>query len=151
MRFQSSADVAAGGVLLAIGAVVLFGSMRIYVPPYLTDLLGPRAFPLALGVLILAIAAYTLLAGLRHRGSALSIGDARILAWLVGASVAYLAIVRPAGYLVSTALYLFCLTVYLGERRLWAAALAAAGVSAALYVAFGWYLNVWLPVGPLGF
>jgi putative tricarboxylic transport membrane protein len=68
-----------------------------------------------------------------------------VLASMIG----YVALLRPLGFALTTALYLAAMTWYFGYRRHLINAVVAAAVAAALQVGLGHGLGVSLPAGPL--
>lgn len=80
------------------------------------------------------------------------IPDARLeLTAFAGSIAAYILLFEPLGFLISTAVYIFGASWYLGYRRHWANALVSVGVPAVLYVTMSEFLDVALPTGPLPF
>ncbi|WP_152486211.1 tripartite tricarboxylate transporter TctB family protein [Nocardiopsis lucentensis] len=73
------------------------------------------------------------------------------VALFVGALIVYVALFEPLGFILSTALYLGSMTVYLGYRRHVATAAVAIGLPLTLYLAMSEGLGVVLPSGPLPF
>ncbi len=71
--------------------------------------------------------------------------DWRSVAILVGFSLAYYLLLPVFHFMPATALFLFCLLYFLGEKRLWLDVAVAVGTTAAIYVSFGILLNVMLP------
>ncbi|MFI6576346.1 tripartite tricarboxylate transporter TctB family protein [Nocardiopsis sp. NPDC050513] len=69
----------------------------------------------------------------------------------VAAIVAYVALFEPLGFILSTALYLGAMTVYLGYRRHVVTAVVSVGLPLGLYLAMSEGLGVVLPSGPLPF
>ncbi|OLT29212.1 hypothetical protein BJF83_00915 [Nocardiopsis sp. CNR-923] len=69
----------------------------------------------------------------------------------VAAIVAYVALFEPLGFILSTALYLGAMTVYLGYRRHVVTAAVSVGLPLGLYLAMSEGLGVVLPSGPLPF
>ncbi len=148
------ARLAAAAALAALSAVAIFLAREIPSRHVRGDP-GPQAFPIATAAVVLGGALVVLAGELRGpRG-----GKAGIEPWndaaLVGAlMVAYLALMTPLGFVLSTALFLAAVSRYLDRERRFRAAghlIAGAGVAAALWLAFGRLLGVVLPAGPWGF
>ncbi len=134
-----------------LGAVYLYGSNEIYVPFALSDLLGPRAFPLGLGVLLSALGMGLLGRAWSVGGAGIDLGRLATLAPLVVSVLLYTYVFQPLGFLVSTTLLLAFLFSLLGERRYWLTGSVALGSTLALYLLFNVVLHVRLPQGILGF
>lgn len=147
-----SGDLWAGLAVILLGAVTLYGAFDIFSPGTLGgDLLGPRAFPLALGVLLLILGAtLTLRDRFLVRGEAADFGSLRTLGVAGAAGIGFLLLLTVLGFVVTATLFLVGLFTYLGERRVWLSAVLAIVVSLAIYVGFREGLNVNLPRSPFG-
>jgi len=144
-------DFWTGLALVLVGAVYAYGSEEIFVPLMGSDLLGPRAFPLGIGVVLALLGTLIMLRTILSGGEDGDFGSPRVLVILVSASAAYILTLLPLGYLVSTTLFLAFLFNYLGERRIWMTGLISVGVTLALYVTFHRLLHVALPPGIFSF
>lgn len=151
-------------VLIVFGGLVVVGARRIPlgVP---TDLLGPRAFPTALGAGIVGCGVLLALATLIFRGQHASTAlltegdpdeDAEAgpaspirFAGAVLATALYLVAFVPVGYLISTPLYVLAIMLVHGgasRRALWLAPIVA---TVALYATFRFGLLIPIPQGVL--
>jgi putative tricarboxylic transport membrane protein len=63
----------------------------------------------------------------------------------------YLALFNVVGFILATAVFLTALFLFLGERRIWVAGVAAVAIAIATMAVFSSALNVNLPRGPFGF
>jgi putative tricarboxylic transport membrane protein len=156
MRGRSELGVAL--FLLAIGVVVIVDAARI--PAELTQRgpVGPKAVPIAVGVLLLVVAvllARDVLRGgrgeqefgedidLTHRS------DWRTVLLLAGAFLANVALIERAGWPVSGAVLFFGAAYALGSRHLLWDALIAIGLSVGTWYLFAEGLGIALPPGIL--
>ena len=148
-----SGDLWAGLAVVLLGALTLYGAFNIRSPGLLGgDLLGPRAFPLALGFLLLVLGgALTVRDVTFLRGEPADFGSLRTLAVATLAGVGFVLLLPRLGFVATAVLFLFGLFTYLGERRLWLSAVVAIFISVAIYVGFREGLNVNLPRSPFGF
>lgn len=147
-----SADLWAGLCVTALGVVALVASFDIFVPTGLNDSLGPRTFPIVISLLVMALGVVLSLRSLVRNGStAADLGTRSTLVVMSVALAGYLALFGVLGFLLATVVFLTALFLYLGERRLWFAVVAAALISVAVSAAFTMGLNVALPRGLLGF
>ena len=73
----------------------------------------------------------------------------RTLAIVCLAAIAYIALINWIGYILSTALFIAGVLVYLRVRKPWLVAAVSVGVTAFLYIMFNNILMVQLPVGKL--
>jgi putative tricarboxylic transport membrane protein len=155
-------ELVLGAVLVAVAVVVVVLALRIP-PGVLTDPLGPRAFPLALGGAIglcgLLLAATSLAPGRFVQAAPVFVeeGDdapagpgspGRLVAAVV-LTVAYVAAFEPVGYLVATPLYVGALLL-VQRASSWGTLVAAPLlVTAAFYAAFRFGLLIPVPDGVL--
>ena len=70
---------------------------------------------------------------------------------VLGASTAFVALLKLTGMILGTALFLVGLVRYLGRHRWWVCVAVAAGAAAFNWLVFAHWLRVPLPTGPLGF
>lgn len=150
-------DLVVGLVLLVLG-IVWTGIVLATIPPGNYGI-GPRAFPLWLGVGLVALSA--ILAGgawLRRNGDGEDPGDSGLagMGWPVFRMVvlvclilaAYGFLMQRAGFLLATALTIaFSLWVVLGERRPFLVGGMAIGMSVGVWLVFGQLLGAYLPRG----
>jgi len=146
-------DVATAAVFLALGAAA--AAMTAALPERsLPNTPGPAFFPWVATVAMLALACVLLARGLTAPPQAGDMeetspaGTAPMLA-LLGAFVAYIALLPRLGFLLASAPFIAGLTVLYGERRPAVVALTAVAATAALYVAFRHVFQIILPQGVL--
>jgi putative tricarboxylic transport membrane protein len=147
-------DYVVAGVTACLAAGYLAGVSAI---PRLMigDPLGPRAFPILIGIGLLVAAVLLVLETRRaaragqSSGAALPPFDRRLMV-LIAAIVVLLLCFEPLGYVVSVGLFLLAMTMYL-NRGHWVANVVTS-VSFTLITAyvFNHYLDVRLPAGVLG-
>lgn len=148
------AAIAAG--LFAVGVFTLVETTTITVPGS-ANVLGPRAFPYAVGVLLIgaSLALAVSLARGRH-GSAEEGEDVDARAptdWvtvgkLVASFAALVLLVEPLGWPIAATL-LFAGTAWALGARIWRAAVVGAVLNVAVHVLFVQVLGLFLPAGPL--
>ena len=149
-----SADRIAGAALLALAVAFGAGTLRSYAY-WGENGPGPAFLPFWLGV-VLALLAVMLLAGAirsRDPGEAwLPRGDGlRRIGLVLGATIAYVALLEVLGMAIATTLFLLVLVRW-PDRQPWPTTIAVAVVVAALnYLVFARWLRVPLPTGPFGF
>jgi putative tricarboxylic transport membrane protein len=145
-----------GVVTLLAAAVYLYATSQI---PTLEigDPLGPKAFPILLGIVLIAAAILLFIETLKA-DSAPAAGvprESRRYLWLIGGvtlwTALYFGVFDRAGYLVSTTVYLLVLTAVFNRGKWTANVLTSVLWSAGSYVLFVKVLGVVLPVGILGF
>ena len=134
--------------LLVTAATYLAAASAIAVPEGGYATVGPRAFPLAIGIGLTAVALWIGLRPGRQRdpdGPA----DWRAAAPSVLCFLLYAVLLEPAGYLPATTAFIAVEARLLGSRR-WRRDLAASiVVAASVYALFGSLLGIRLPPGIL--
>ena len=148
------ADRTAGAVLLALAVAFGAGALKQY-DYWAPNGPGPAFLPFWLGVVMAVLAALLLVGAMRSadpgvawlpRGEGL-----RRLLVVLAATIGYVALLNTIGMVVGTVLFLILLMRLL-DRCAWPLTLAVALATAAfIYLVFGRWLKVPLPVGVLGF
>jgi hypothetical protein len=143
--------------LFAFGALTAVLSLQL--PLGTLRLPGSGFFPLALGLLLMALAAGQLLrlrlakppaAAAAPAAKPASDGAARRVVLFVAVVALAVALLEPIGYVASSFLLMLGLLAVLGVR--WGrAALVAAVSAAASYLLFVQWLKIPMPAGPFGF
>lgn len=146
-----TADFWTGLGLVGLGAIWANEALAIYAPPFFSDLLGPRAFPVGLSVSIATLGAVILVRSVARGAERADVGELRVLGTVAASIIAYALLFRVIGFIVATFLFLAFIFTYLGERRYWLTVGIALAITAALYLGFGLGLHVNLPRGPFGF
>ena len=155
-----------GAGLLTLGAAYLAAAFLISEPEGGYAAVGPRVFPIAIGIALVAVALWT---AFRAHGAAgaPSSGPAKARAapapdadssaadWRSAAPstllfLAYIALIEPLGYLLATTAFIALEARLLGSRRWGRDLLAALAVTVSVYVLFNLVLGLRLPGGLLG-
>ena len=149
-----NADRVAGAVLLAFSVAFSVGALKYYT---YSGPGGPGSafLPFWLGLVMAALALMMLVKSIREKNA----GDAwlprgeglRHMLVVLGASTAFVALLKLTGMILGTALFLVGLVRYLGRHRWWVCVAVAAGAAGFNWLVFAHWLRVPLPVGPLGF
>src|SRR5688500_16165333 len=148
------ADRTAGAVLLALAVAFSAGALKQYAY-WAPNGPGPAFLPFWLGVVMAVLATLLLVKAWRNAdpGAAwLPSGEGlRRLLLVMGATVVFVALLNTIGMVVGTTLSLIVLMRFL-DRCAWPLTVAVALATAAfIYLVFGRWLKVPLPVGVLGF
>jgi putative tricarboxylic transport membrane protein len=111
------------------------------------DVVGPSAFPYIIGGLMALLATVLFLQSKPNpAGERFWIRHGRPL--LLGVSLfAYIRLLEPLGFLMSTFAYLTLGHLWLGERSWFRATALGAGITVALWLLFDRLLDIKLPVG----
>lgn len=154
-RARIAPDVAVAGCVMALGLATLLGATKITVP-LSSNVVGPRVFPYAVGVALLASGIFVLIDALRGRLGAPEEGEdvdagARTdwvaLAKIVAAIAVHIALVDLIGWAFAGAL-LFTLVAWSLGASLRRAAVAGIVVGFGAQILFVSALGVTLPAGP---
>ncbi|MFZ5825866.1 MAG: tripartite tricarboxylate transporter TctB family protein [Bacillota bacterium] len=116
----------------------------------LDDVVGPRAFPMAVSLVTAVLCGVLLLRSRAQEGEA-SAGIGREEAIFAGMGLVYWLLLPVVGYLVATALFVAGGTRLMGERRWGPTAAVAVGTAVASWALFDLFLGVTLPTSLLGF
>jgi putative tricarboxylic transport membrane protein len=161
MNMDTRRDLVIALAVAVLGAGILWmtGSIRMGIA---RDVIGPRAFPYAIGTLLLAGGLVLALRRLRFmnvgggfvapeegtedtQGYPASAG--RVL-FIMALSVAYLAVLMPVGYLIATPPFVALAFVAMGERKTVYTIVIPLIWTALTYALFSQLLDVRMPVGP---
>jgi putative tricarboxylic transport membrane protein len=146
--------VAVGLAVFSIGYLVV----AFQIPEFAVGVsVQPGTFPKALGALMLVLSvlmfwqrpAASTEGGRPRSPDHESPSPRRDLAVLLVSMVAYVALLKPLGFALVTALYLAAMAYYLGYRRHLVNAAVAVGIAGALQVGLGYGFGINLPAGPL--
>lgn len=139
-------DRVIGGLLILMAVWYMIETTQ-FRSPLLTDPVGPRLFPLLLGVLLVLLSIYLIVKPDENPGWPKPEGWLRM--GLVTLSfVAYAYLLVPLGFVVTTTLEMVALALLFGGPPL-RALIASAIFSFALYVLFNNLLGLGLPTGVL--
>ncbi len=149
-----SADRVAGAALLALGIAFSAGALTHYAF-WGENGPGPAFLPFWLGLLMALLAAALLVGAVRSRAPGaewLPRGDGlRRLAVVLGATIAFVALLNVIGMTIGTVLFLVVLMRY-PDRRPWPQTIAIAlGIAGLNFLVFAYWLHVPLPASLLGF
>lgn len=143
--------------LLALGVLTLVDALSITVPGS-SNTMGPRAFPFAVGAVLLLAGVGVLVALARgHSGLAedsedidASLGvDWVTVAKLTGSFAALVVLVEPLGWPIAATVLFGGSAWSLGARPWWRPALVGAVLAVIVHVLFTQVLGLFLPAGPL--
>ena len=168
MKTKYKINMAAGGLLFAFGLGYFLLSWQIAAfkglgaPP-----IDARFVPRLWGGLLMLLSALVFLRGLREylalrkaggleakgKGIAAWVADNREVVLTFLALLAYIALLKPVGFIIMSALYIFAESIILtpkGKRRPLVAAIVAVAAAVLVDFAFVKLLHVLLPAGILG-
>jgi putative tricarboxylic transport membrane protein len=121
-----------------------------------TDPMGPRAFPVLLGIALAIGAILLLVETIRSKRQAdeqekKPQGETeehpRVLWAVIAWTIVFLLIFEPLGYIVSTTLYILPLMVCFNPKKWWANGVTSVLFPIGVYILFVKFLGVMLPKG----
>jgi putative tricarboxylic transport membrane protein len=152
-RSLNAAAAAAAVVITALGAWVLWQATALREGPGYAAV-GPRVFPIIVGVGILAAGLALLWSSLRGGGAeaaeAAPVTDWPTLLGMAAALAAFIFVFQLIGFVVSASLFMVAGAWILGSRSPIRDLIAGLLVSGVTYFAFTRLLGLELPGGPLG-
>jgi putative tricarboxylic transport membrane protein len=141
---------------VGLGVFTVVEATHITVPGSAT-VVGPRAFPYAIGALLVATGVAVLVSLARgHRGEAESGEDVDIhlgtdwvrVALLVGSVLALVVLIEPLGWPIAATVLFGGAAWSLGARPLWRPLLVGALIAVVTQIVFTQALGAYLPAGP---
>lgn len=144
-----TADRVSAALLLGFAAAFSAGALKYYAywgegGP------GPAFLPFWLGLVMAALAFFMLVRGPRPADDVdwrpRAEGAKRVLV-LIGLTLAFVALLKPLGMVVATALYLAAVMRYFERHAWWFTALVAAAAAAVNWAVFAYWLHVPFPEG----
>ncbi|WP_136709888.1 tripartite tricarboxylate transporter TctB family protein [Agromyces sp. H66] len=151
-------EYAFAAVCAALGVYAIIGAGFIRVPPGSASVLGPRVFPYAVGVLLVAASVAVIVQVARGRRGVPDDGedvdpdaptDWLTVAKLVAFFLTQLVLIEWAGWPIGVAVLFAGAAWSLGAKRWWVAVLAGLGLGLVTQLVFGAWLGLSLPAGPL--
>lgn len=155
---RSIGEFAFAAVCAALGIYAIVGAGFIRVPPGSASVLGPRVFPYAVGVLLVAASAAVIVQIARGRRGVPDDGedidpdaptDWLTVGKLVVCFLSQLVLIELAGWPVAVTVLFAGAAWSLGAKRWWVALLVGLGLGLATQLVFGTWLGLSLPAGPL--
>lgn len=154
---KNRGELGFAGLLLALGIFIVVDTATIQIPLAASNV-GPRTFPYAIGILMIASTTFVLVDILRGRSAAPEEGeltdptqpfDARRVAMLLASVIAFGVLVDSAGYVVASSVTFIGIAITLGARHYVRVAVGAVALSLLIYLAFTGPLGIYLPSGVL--
>ncbi|MEM6488368.1 MAG: tripartite tricarboxylate transporter TctB family protein [Pseudomonadota bacterium] len=137
-----------GVIGLAIAAFLIWGAFQVQLS-FISDPVGPRTFPIIIGVL-LGAASLSILIVPDPEPAWPALGRLAEIGAAVLVMVAYAMLLPELGFVIATAVAAGYLTWRLGTQPLWSL-VSGAATSVGIYVVFHLILGLSLATGPLGF
>jgi putative tricarboxylic transport membrane protein len=148
-------DFTLAGIIIVFASAFIAGAFLINEPVTTFSAVGPRAFPIMIGIGMLLSGLWLGWQTWRRQAAAFKFSDLEEIDWKTWGLTAllflvYILIFEPVGYLISTALFLFVVARILGSRAWLRDAIVSIALSLAIYYFFNGLMKVGLPKGLLG-
>jgi putative tricarboxylic transport membrane protein len=142
-------DTFAGCVFLVVGTFFIMASMGISKSSYGSNV-GPNIFPLGLGTILVFLSLIVIYKARGYKASPQEKArrDYERFALVLSATLAYILLFEPLGYVISTFLYLTLVFQVMERKKLLSAILIAAFFSCAVYIVYVVVLQGVLPPFP---
>ena len=142
-------DTIAGCVFLIVGMFFITASMGISKSSYGSNV-GPNIFPLGLGAILVFLSLVVIYKtrGYKASSQGKTRRDYRRFALVLTATLAYILLFEPLGYVIATFLYLTLVFQVMERKKLLTAILIAAFFSSAVYIVYVIILQGVLPPFP---
>ena len=150
---RKSAEAGVAVLFLALGALVIYDSVRLGVG--WQEVHGPRPgyFPFYVGLIICVSAAVNLVLALlvpeSRNGTFVEVGQLKLVLAVLVPTAVYAALVTWIGIYVSSVLFVAFFMRWLGKYRWWKVAAVSVGVAVVFFLIFELWFQVPLPKGPL--
>ena len=143
-----TSDRILGAVCLLLGVAFIWGAARVQVG-FIVDPLGPRSFPVIIGIVLILGALFVLLRPDPEPQWPVLSRALEIIA-AVAVLIGYAQALEPVGFVIATAVAAALLSWRLGST-LGGAMMSGVGISVGIYTVFHLILGLSLAKGPLGF
>ena len=141
-------DRSLAAVLFLVSAGYLVVAFQISEPGGPSATIGPRAFPIAIGIGLVVCSVWVGLTGSARRE--LPSIDWRVAAMSALAFLAYVVLLEPAGYLLTTVAFIATESRLLGSRAWVRDLVVSVVITASVYTVFNVLLGIRLPAGVMG-
>lgn len=137
-------------IVLFVVAVLYVREARTFHGLTVADVVGPSAYPIMIGGLMALLAVLQFVRGKpAEAGESFWTRHGRALL-LIASLFAYILLLEPLGFLVSTFVYLTFSHLWLGERVWYRAVGIGLGITVGLWLLFDRTLDLRLPIGIFG-
>ncbi len=135
-------------VLFVLSVGYLVGAFLISEPGSAYAAIGPRAFPLAVGIGLVVCSVWVGLSG--HEPDEAPSVDGRVAAGSMFAFFAYLSVLEPVGYVLATVAFITIESRLLGSRAWLRDLVVSVCITVSIYAVFNLILGIRLPAGLIG-
>ena len=150
---HKSAEAVVAGLFLALGALVIYDSVRLGLGWQEVHGPQPGYFPFYVGLIICVCAAINLARALlipdARNGTFVQVGQLKLVLAVLVPTAVYVTLVTWIGIYVSSVLFIAFFMRWLGKYRWWKVAAVSVGVAVVFFLIFELWFQVPLPKGPL--
>lgn len=155
-------EIAFAGALILFSVVFIWQATLVH-EPFTTMVVGPRTFPLMVGVAMLAVSAVLLWRRVRDKSSVgdqpddaaavpldddeVTIADWPAVWWVLGAILAMFVFLVPLGFIPTVSLFLAGLSTLFSPKHWLRNVIVAVVFSCFFFFIFAWVLGIPLPKG----
>lgn len=148
-------DLVVAGVILIFGVAYLAGALAINEPSTSYSAVGPRFFPVLIGVGMLLSGVWLGVQTWRKQRAGATFADLEEIDWRTWGAAAlvllvYIFALAPLGYVIATSVFLFLQARVFGSKAWLRDAIVSVGISLLVYLFFNGLLRIGLPAGLLG-
>lgn len=136
-------------ILMVISIVYIIASIRLPDYPYIP--VDSDAVPIALGVLLFILSIFLFFQKDNHDKEKIPKADVVAILTVVGFLLVYIMLLEFLGFLLTTALFLFINTWYMGYRKWVSNLIVSISIPLFIYIVFTEFLEIILPRGILPF
>jgi putative tricarboxylic transport membrane protein len=150
---QKSAELTVAALFFAVGAIVIYDSVRLGIG--WQEVHGPRPgyFPFIIGLIICVASAVNFGRALLLKGEAnkafVEVGQLKLVLAVLVPSAVFAALVTWIGIYVAAVLFIAFFMRWLGKYAWWKVLAVGLGTATAFYLVFELWFKVPLPKGPL--
>lgn len=148
-------DLAVAVLMLIFGAAYLAGAFTINEPSTSYSAVGPRFFPILIGVGMMLSGVWLGVQTWRKQQAGEKFADLEEIDWRTWGAAAlvllvYIFALAPLGYIIATSAFLFVEARIFGSKAWLRDAIVSVGISVVIYLFFNGLLKIGLPAGLLG-
>lgn len=147
-------DLVVAVIMLIFGAAYLGGAFTINEPSTSYSAVGPRFFPILIGIGMMLSGVWLGVQTWRKQRAGATFADLEEMDWRTWGAAAlvllvYIFALAPLGYIIATSAFLFLEARVFGSKEWLRDAIVSVGISLVVYVFFNGLLKIGLPAGLL--
>jgi putative tricarboxylic transport membrane protein len=144
---RAALAIAAGLAVLA--CVILWDALNMPAAGGAYARIGPKTFPIIIGIALLGLAAWTVFAAMRGDFPEREAQNFPPMLWIVGGLAAQMLLLNAAGFSIATGLLFAATAKAFGKGPIWKTIPIGIALSFAVWFVFARLLQLSLPAGPI--